>query len=297
MNSYSIRFYVLLSLLILAQSCGLTKTRKIDGLPAEPILDDQLPEPDEIPDLAGSGVDRGDLQTLMPDGSRGQAGAQSSRKPDARGVLSDPRRWDYSEGAYGVYTLPNGIILPYPIRRILRGFGPCVRGIRKHPAIDIAGIGKHMGLGTPIRTMVREQVIAVREPEDNPRKFGRRDRRSGTVVRGRRTVPRSKVIDGYGRVYFFTRDYGTSRTGTLIITKGLSGPLKGHRIRYMHLAAVRPGLVKGEILEPGDEIGLMGGTAVLESSPHVHIDIETPAGVRVDVEALYGIERDHGPCG
>jgi murein DD-endopeptidase MepM/ murein hydrolase activator NlpD len=110
-------------------------------------------------------------------------------------------------------------------------------------------------------------------------------------------LPRSRLIEGYGRVFFFTRNYGTSRTGTIVVTRGLTGPLKGHRIRYMHLGAVRPDLRVGSILEPGEELGLMGGTAILDSLPHVHIDIETPDGLRVDVEKLFGIDRHHAPCG
>ena len=42
----------------------------------------------------------------------------------------------------------------------------------------------------------------------------------------------------------------------------------------MHFADLRPDLKVGDIVEAGEEIGIMGSTAILESAPHVHIDVE-----------------------
>jgi len=188
------------------------------------------------------------------------------------------------------------VVLPYPVQRILRGFGKCVRRKRKHKAIDIAGVGEHSGLGTPLRAMAKSKVTFVGRRSENSKKFGRTDKRGGTVIRGRKSLPRSKKIKGYGRVYFFTRNMGSSRTGEFLVTEGLEGRLKGHKIRYMHMGAIRKDIKKGTILEAGEEFGLMGGTAIMESSPHVHIDIETPGGRRIDIVPLLGRKSTHKPC-
>lgn len=192
---------------------------------------------------------------------------------------------------------PVRIKAPYSLDRVLRGFDECNKdGQRTHQAIDIAGVGPEGGLGTPVRSMVRARVTFVGRSADDPKEFGRPDRRSGTVVRGRRTLPRSRVIRGYGRVYFFTRNYGRWRSGNVIVTTGIDGPLAGHTIRYMHLSAVRPDLHRGSFLAAGEELGLMGGTAVQESAPHVHIDITTPSGDRLDVAPLLGLPGTAHPC-
>ena len=126
--------------------------------------------------------------------------------------------------------------------------------------------------------------------------FGVPDRRSGTATRGGREIPRSAVIEGYGKVYFFTKNKGRWRSGTVVITEGLGGPLGGHEIRYMHLAAVKPGLKVGDVLEMGDELGLLGGTGVQQSAPHLHLDIQDPDGQRVDVAPLLGLPPTAADC-
>src|SRR5690606_23663698 len=79
------------------------------------------------------------------------------------------------------------------------------------------------------------------------------------------------------------------RTGNMVVTVGLDGRLANHRIRYMHLGAARPDLKVGDIVEAGEEIGILGGTAVQEADPHVHIDIRDPDGEAVDVAPLIGL--------
>jgi murein DD-endopeptidase MepM/ murein hydrolase activator NlpD len=57
----------------------------------------------------------------------------------------------------------------------------------------------------------------------------------------------------------------------------------------MHLAAFHPDLTPGTIIERGQEIGLMGGTAVQRDRPHLHLDIEDENGDRIDPSTHLGI--------
>ncbi|MFT7578452.1 MAG: murein DD-endopeptidase MepM/ murein hydrolase activator NlpD [Myxococcota bacterium] len=209
-----------------------------------------------------------------------------------------------------IYTVPNiekfapmlagagsDIVVPYPTKRFFRGFGRCYGERYAHPAIDLGGVGPQWGIGTPIRAMSRSKITFIGRGEDDPGEFGTPDKRSGTVVRGRTKLPRSKVVDGYGRVYFFTKTKGRWRSGTVVVTKVVDGTLTDHRVRYMHLGAVHPNLKVGDTLDAGQELGVMGGTGVQESAPHVHIDIQDPAGRRVDVAPLIGLAPTAEPCG
>lgn len=190
-----------------------------------------------------------------------------------------------------------GIALPYPIERVFGTFGDCRDGGRRqHNGLDLGGVGPNAGLGTPMRSMTRARITFIGTPESDPAQFGRADRQGGTTERGGQHLPRSLEVDGYGRVAFFTLDYGSWRSGVVIVTEGIGEPLDGHQIRYMHLGAVHPELRVGDEVEAGQEIGLMGGTAVQQDSPHVHIDIETPNGVRVDVAPFLGMEPDPTRC-
>ncbi|MDP6947187.1 MAG: peptidoglycan DD-metalloendopeptidase family protein, partial [Myxococcota bacterium] len=136
-------------------------------------------------------------------------------------------------------------------------------------------------------------------PEKDAKQFGIPDRGKGTVRRGykgRLVLPKERVIPGYGRVTFFTKDYGSWRSGVVISTRVLEGPLKGHQIRYMHLGAVHPSLKRGTIVEMGEEIGLMGGTAILDSAPHVHVDMTNTKGDRVDIARLLDLPQAAKRC-
>ncbi|MCB9734836.1 MAG: peptidoglycan DD-metalloendopeptidase family protein [Deltaproteobacteria bacterium] len=196
----------------------------------------------------------------------------------------------------GPGTPIDGLMKPYSTRRIFRGFGACRGNRHYHEAIDMGGVGPDSGVGTPIRSMQRARVTFIGRSEDDPAEFGVPDRRSGTATRGGREIPRSAVIEGYGKVYFFTKNKGRWRSGTVVITEGLGGPLGGHEIRYMHLAAVKPGLKVGDVLEMGDELGLLGGTGVQQSAPHLHLDIQDPDGQRVDVAPLLGLPPTAADC-
>lgn len=189
---------------------------------------------------------------------------------------------------------------PYPLRNIFRGFGPCVAGRQRHPAMDIGGVGPHYGLGSPVRSMVRAEVVFVGRSREAPRLFGTLDRRKGWARRGRKgrlRLPRSLVRPGYGRVYFFTRQIGRWRTGNIVITRSLEPSCAGMVLRYMHLGAARPDLRKGSVLARGEELGLMGGTAVQTSPPHVHVDItDSESGRRLDVARMLGMEVGEPAC-
>ncbi len=191
------------------------------------------------------------------------------------------------------------VLAPYSLRRVFRGFGKCRRGKHTHQAIDIGGVGENSGLGTPVFAMGRAKVTLIGRPEEDSRQFGTPDRGRGTLRRGYKgklVLPKEERVPGYGRVVYFTKNYGSWRSGTVICTKVLDGPLKGHDVRYMHLGAVHPTLKRGTIVEAGEELGLMGGTAILDSAPHVHVDMTDPNGERVDIARLLGLPQAAKPC-
>lgn len=191
-----------------------------------------------------------------------------------------------------------GIVQPYPLTNVFSTFGDCRPGGRTHAGLDVGGVGEEGGIGTPIYAMSRAKVTFIGRPEDDPEKFGQPDESRGYTQRGPRSMrlPRNREIPGYGVVNFFTRTYGSWRTGTILVMEGVEGPLKGHRIRYMHLGAIHPELRVGDVVEGGQEVGLMGGTAILHDMPHVHIDIENAKGERVDVAPLIGLPADNTRC-
>jgi len=194
----------------------------------------------------------------------------------------------------GVAVAP--YVLPYTTANAISDFWDC-RGRRTHRGLDLGGVGADSGLGTPVRSMGRARVTHLGSPEHDARRFGRRLTDGGTVTRGGRQLPTESHVPGYGRVWFFTENYGSWRTGVIVTTELLDGPLAGHRVRYMHLGAIHPELRVGDIVEAGQEVGLMGGTAVLESTPHVHIDAEDASGRRVNLEPYFGMVAAEEPSG
>jgi murein DD-endopeptidase MepM/ murein hydrolase activator NlpD len=189
----------------------------------------------------------------------------------------------------GIRPPKNGFSHPVQHMRLMRGFddNDCW-----HQGIDIGGQGELGGVGEPIRSIVRAKVTFIGTPEMNPKKFGRRDRRSGFAKRRHYRIPRRMQVDGYPNpVYPMTLNLGRSRTGVFIVTEAMHPKVHGYSVRYMHLAAVKPGLEVGDIVESGEEIGLMGATAIMVSAPHVHIDVETPKGMRVNPAHFLGLDR------
>ena len=140
--------------------------------------------------------------------------------------------------------------------------------------------------------MARSEIVKIGRADKLPWRYGYPDKRQGTVKRGQYlALPRSGDIPGYGLVHFFTRTRGTWRTGNLIVAVGVNGPMKGHVMRYMHLSAIHPDLTVGSVVKAGQEIGLLGGTAVMESNPHLHLDVTRPDGRRVDLLHLFGMTK------
>lgn len=206
--------------------------------------------------------------------------------------------------------LPNGLALPYPTLRVFRAFGRCRRSGERparwpagaawrthdHEGIDLGGLGPDGGLGTAIRSMTRARVIEIAHGDDLPPKFGVTDRRPGEAMRDDVAYPRAFELAGYGLVHFFSRTRGWFRTGNMVVTVGLEGRLKDHVIRYMHLGAARPDLKVGDVVAPGEELGVLGGTGVQQDAPHLHLDIRDPDGEAVDVAPLIGL-RTSAWCG
>lgn len=197
---------------------------------------------------------------------------------------------------YRRLRLDNGLYLPYPLDNLFRGWVECT-GRGHHRALDLGGVGDDYGVGTPLRAMAKAKVIAIGRPEDDPARFGTPLTGVATVERSGHTLPASKQIQGYGKVHFFTRDYGRHRSGGQLSLLVLDGPLAKHELHYLHIAAVHPDLEVGDTVEAGAEIALMGGTAVLDAPPHLHLSIESPDGKSVDVGKVLGIGSTRVPCG
>ncbi len=252
----------------------------------DPVADSASADADD-PEVASSHGDEGlGDEELAPD--EVEVPLAPAHTPPPRG--SGPQLADPRDPFYRPRIRDDGIAAPYPPDRMFRGFGRCIRGMRHHhEGIDLGGLGPLWGLGTPIRSMARAEIVFIGRGDQNPELFGTPDLRRGTVKRGRSVLPRRAFVEGYGEVAFFTRRKGRWRSGNIIVARGVDGPLKGHIIRYMHMGAIHPDMHPGRIVEAGDELALMGGTGVQESAPHLHLDIEAPGGHRVDVAPLVGL--------
>lgn len=210
-------------------------------------------------------------------------------------AYAEPVADDHAGGLHGVFRLEDGLVLPYPLDNLFRGWVECT-GRGHHKALDIGGVGPDAGLGSVVRAMGQGRVIQIGLPADDPARFGKPLVGPATVVRGGRELPAWKEVPGYGKVHFFTEDYGRHRSGGVISIRITDGPLEGHEVHYLHIAAVRPGLAVGDHVAPGDELGLIGGTAVLDASPHLHLSIEDARGKALDVGRILGIGATRVPC-
>lgn len=200
------------------------------------------------------------------------------------------------DDVYGVFRLDSGLVVPYPLDNLFRGWTECASKHGGHHALDIGGVGKDYGLGTPVRAMARSKVTAFATTTSDPVACGRPLKAEPTTVRSRLTLPTSRDIPGYGQVWFFSEDYGTHRSGGYIELKMLEGPYENDTVRYLHLAAVRPDLKVGDVVDAGDEVGLLGGTAVQDAPPHVHVQLETREGHDLDVGKVLGIGSTFVGC-
>ncbi len=183
-----------------------------------------------------------------------------------------------------------GFVRPTSYKRVMRLYdgGRC-----KHRAVDIGAVDR---LGTPVVAITKSKVILIGLGRNNRKKFGRPDHRKGKAKRGGKLWPRRIKVKGYGTVYPFTRNYGRWRSGNVLVTQIVEGPFTGTTIRYMHLADIRHDLRVGQIVEAGEEIGLLGSTAIQESWPHLHIDMENAAGQRIDPAPFIGLRATAQNC-
>ncbi len=209
--------------------------------------------------------------------------------------------WSQPDPLVSELGLPmmEGFVQPCSYAHLMRQFD----GGKKchHRGLDIGSVSTkdsvNGGLGTPINAVTRSRITLIGITGQNVGEFGKLDKRNGQAKRGGRNYDRSMYVPGYGKVYLFSRNYGRWRSGTVIVTKVLDGPLKDYTIRYMHMATVRPDLKVGDIVEAGEHIAIMGATAILDSAPHVHIDMENPEGDRRDLAPYIGLPDTSLKCG
>ncbi|GEM_PF-2162746 len=183
---------------------------------------------------------------------------------------------------------------PYPYSNLLRQYdgNNC-----RHRGHDIGYVGeKNNGMGTVINSAANAVITLIGRTGEDTGEFGKLDKRSGYAVRTKKSFPRQVLAPGYGIVYPFSTNYGRWRSGMVIVTKVLDGPLKDYTIRYMHMGAIRPDLKVGDTVKAGEHIALMGGTAVLDSWPHLHLDAESPTGKRIDLGPYIGIPESGSHC-
>ncbi|MCC6623244.1 MAG: hypothetical protein IT385_18440 [Deltaproteobacteria bacterium] len=197
---------------------------------------------------------------------------------------------------HGVYWLEAGLALPYPLDNLMRGWTECASRRGGHHALDIGGVGPDYGVGTPIRAMARARVVSFATTETDPKRCGAPLDDATTTVRSGHTLPTSREIPGYGKVFFFSKDYGKHRSGGFIKLALLEGPYEDHTVSYLHIADVAPGIEVGDEVDAGDEIALMGGTAVMDAPPHLHLSITTPEGKELDVGKVLGIGSTYVGC-
>ena len=209
-------------------------------------------------------------------------------------LIPDSNARNIPENGLAPHPLPEGFVQPYSYANLMRQYD----GNRcRHRGIDIGTTGQpYGGLGTPVLSVTKAKVVFIGRSMTNAREFGRPDKRSGNATRSGTSYPRKINIPKYGIVYPFTRNYGKWRSGNVISTVVEGGIIDGYTIRYMHLAEVNPDLKVGSILQPGDEVGLMGSTAIQDSCPHVHIDMENKEKKRVDLGPYIGLEETAKKC-
>ena len=190
--------------------------------------------------------------------------------------------------------IAEGYAQPYPYGNLMRQYD----GNRcRHRGLDIGAVGeKNGGLGTVVNSATPGVITLIGKAGGDVKEFGKIDKRSGTTKRTGKTYPRQILAPGYGVVYPFSRTYGRWRSGTVIVVRVTDGPLKDYTLRYMHLADVRPDLKVGSKIEAGEHIALMGATAIMDSWPHVHIDLTNPEGQRVDPASYIGLQETISHC-
>jgi len=152
-------------------------------------------------------------------------------------------------------------------------------GTKRHHGIDLEPKAAGDAAFVPVQAVAAGRVVRVFSPIQFHKGGGRLLQGRGKVVRAGAVYPRSLVIRGYGRVHPFSARYGIGRTGVwIVIAHPKRGPMHGNWSHYMHLSAVR--VREGQWVLAGEEIGRVGGTAILSSRPHLHFAVSRPRRLR-----------------
>lgn len=242
---------------------------------------------EDAPQADDRDASRSDAKKTGKKGKKGKRDEKKDKDDEAAAQATDDAiATPYPVNDERVEPPLEGFAYPYSYDNLMRGFD----GARcAHQGLDIGGVGDTGGVGDPVFAIVKAEVVLIGLPEEEPKKYGRPDKRKGYETRGGKKMPRRLEVDGYGTVYPFTRTNGTARTGVFLVTRAIGTELDGHKVRYLHLAAVHPELEVGDVVEAGQEVGLMGATGFQETSPHLHLDVEDPDGVRVDPAPFIGL--------
>jgi murein DD-endopeptidase MepM/ murein hydrolase activator NlpD len=92
----------------------------------------------------------------------------------------------------------------------------------------------------------------------------------GVDLAGPHGAPVHAVFDGV--VEKLERDaLRGGRAGVYLVIAHGRGAL---RSRYIHLAAIAPGLAVGSVVRSGQVIGALGATGILRSAPHLHFGLQ-----------------------
>ncbi len=228
-----------------------------------------------------------------------------ARSNAAQPIFSAKEIEQYRSMPYETWESPSGVselglpmepgfVQPYPYGNLMRQY--CTTNSR-HRGHDIGVVdGKNGGMGSVINAVTRSIVTFIGKTGEDIGEFGKIDKRTGEAIRTGKAYPRQILVPGYGLVYPFSLNYGRWRSGNVIVTKVLDGPLKDYTIRYMHMGAIRPDLKVGSIVEAGEHIAVMGATSIIDSPPHVHLDMETPSGARANMSPYLGIPQATPRC-
>lgn len=141
----------------------------------------------------------------------------------------------------------------------------------------------NLGTGSTIVSMTSGKVVFARSFEQFVENGGN-PIVSGTVERGsaknRRTFDAARETEDGQVVYPFnkTKAAKNGSAGVYVVVRDENGK----DWRYMHLAALAPGISKGTQVSEGTPLGYLGGTDVLNDSPHLHLDVKTDDGTYID---------------
>ena len=227
------------------------------------------------------------LAILLLAGSRGASATEPQPTVDHKRDMNEAAASSEPDDLHRPWLVTPELSLPYPLDNLMRGWSPCAfKGA--HRGLDIGAVGPQAGLGTPVRAIARAEVIEIGTSADAPHRCGVPLTEAATVRRGGVELPASLEVPPYGRVHFFTRDHGALRTGTFVRLRVLDGSLARSTVIYMHLAAVHPDLRVGATVAAGDELGLLGGTAVQYDPPHLHFEVRAPNGAALDPGRVLG---------